>query len=834
MTWTVEVIEVGTVVEVATVVQSVGTDQEALDLEVAARMAGDDAAAAAATALDARLDVVEAFGSVPDADGVTKGKLRLGGDLGGTADDPLVPGLVAVTPLAGLGNTNNHAAIQASVTAGGTTTLKGTHTVRRPVVVPSNARLTATKGTKLQKLPAVSTLLTVNMLPGAFTCTVADPSIVQVGYAVTIWDTTNEGNNGNVTIGVVTNIAGSVITIDTAAWASYLTTRSAKMTTTFPLIANAVGATDSEIDHLILDGQANAEDVLGSFEGSTISLIGAKRFDVHHCRLLNAASDAYSDQGNTRAWDGTAKTVCDNKFHHNTVLTAKQHGVHLGTGLDGGKITDNLIDGAASEGVHYSNTIENTRVAGNTIRNCVRGVASLDAVSPYNTITENEIIGVQTGIEVGAASFCDITDNTLRGCTSRAISVQAGKHNQIKGNTIVLPTGGANGIELQTGSHFNHVVDNAIKGGASAPQAQVYLFGSDNCAVEGNEFADGYRGLMVYDSDGGTAKGNGFENFVQNTIEFEAGATSTDWSMEDNRGVGTYFGLANAPRHVINNMGDNGATSNPALAGDWFGITGQRHNGRRVRWGNRVSMFWSGVGWIEIPAPPAVPTFDPRVFSGLTAWWEADLLTGLVDGSAIDSWYDYSGHARHLAATGTARPLYKTGIINGKPVVRADGVDDILVPAGSIPMSALYSPTDYTYICVLRSIVNNTNAGAAYDNDAAWADSSGWIGLHLKSAGTIHAYDDAASPSVAKTDGTALLVAVRHGSGTVGISKNGGAETTGAQGTSTLTGQFRMFGGQGSANLWNGDVAALLMWNRRLTDTELAEAVGAYRTKYGL
>lgn len=36
------------------------------------------------------------FGTVPDADATTKGKVQLAGDLGGTAAAPTVPGLVTL------------------------------------------------------------------------------------------------------------------------------------------------------------------------------------------------------------------------------------------------------------------------------------------------------------------------------------------------------------------------------------------------------------------------------------------------------------------------------------------------------------------------------------------------------------------------------------------------------------------------------------------------------------------------------------------------------------------------------------------------------------------
>ncbi len=498
----------------------------------------------------------------------------------------------------GLGATNNLAAIQASLNAGGTTTLSGTHTVRAPIVVPTGVRLTGERGAKVQKPAAVATLLTANMTAGQTSCTVTDPTIVSVGDGVTIWDTTNDGNNGNVTIGVVTAKVGSVITIDTPAWAAYQTNRAAKLVTTFPLVRNATGATDAEIDHLIFDGQANSADILGSFEGSTISLIGAKRFNTHDCRLLNAASDAYSDQGNDRAWNGTTKTVADNHFHHNTILTTKQHGVHLGTGLDGGRIAFNIIDGCPNEGVHYSNTIENTLVSGNTIRNCALGVASLDGLSPFNTIFGNTITGGATGIEVGAARNCTIALNILRNQTSRGILISFGTQNIIVGNIIDVLN---NGIELTQGTHRNTITGNILRGG-NVGGAGVSVDRCNDTQIDGNSFDTSYRGLYLYGSNDLVVRGNTFANIATSPIFFEGGQACVDPVLEDNHlGGGTIANLGTwTTRAVVNGMGDNGA-SNPASAGDWNGVTGSKHTGRIVRWSDgteHFSVFVSGVGWI--------------------------------------------------------------------------------------------------------------------------------------------------------------------------------------------------------------------------------------------
>lgn len=71
-------------------------------------------------------------------------------------------------------------------------------------------------------------------------------------------------------------------------------------------------------------------------------------------------------------------------------------------------------------------------------------------------------------------------------------------------------------------------------------------------------------------------------------------------------------------------------------------------------------------------------TFSPSQIPGLGLWLDASAITGLGDGDAISTWNDLSGAGRNATGSGAARPVYKTNIVNSKPVVRFDGVDDVM------------------------------------------------------------------------------------------------------------------------------------------------------------
>src|SRR3990167_1190365 len=69
--------------------------------------------------------------------------------------------------------------------------------------------------------------------------------------------------------------------------------------------------------------------------------------------------------------------------------------------------------------------------------------------------------------------------------------------------------------------------------------------------------------------------------------------------------------------------------------------------------------------------------FDPRRISNLVAWFKADSLLNFNDNDVVGTWLDSSGKGNHATQTTAGnKPLYKTNIQNGKPIVRFDGVDD--------------------------------------------------------------------------------------------------------------------------------------------------------------
>jgi len=91
--------------------------------------------------------------------------------------------------------------------------------------------------------------------------------------------------------------------------------------------------------------------------------------------------------------------------------------------------------------------------------------------------------------------------------------------------------------------------------------------------------------------------------------------------------------------------------------------------------------------------------FNPLSIAGCKLWLRADTITGLNDGQALTTWLDESGLGNNATqATAANKPLYKTNIQNGRPVVRFDGVNDFLLP----PANFIASAAGYTFLVAVK------------------------------------------------------------------------------------------------------------------------------------
>lgn len=223
------------------------------------------------------------------------------------------------------------------------------------------------------------------------------------------------------------------------------------------------------------------------------------------------------------------------------------------------------------------------------------------------------------------------------------------------------------------------------------------------------------------------------------------------------------------------------------------------------------------------PSGAGVTAFDPLTLSP-TLWLKADAITGKNDGDALASWTDSSGNANTVSqGTGANQPLYKTAIVNGKPVVRFDGTNDLLVAA-----TALVTAAPWT-VCM---VINPATASGVWFNgryDFAFLGTSQW--RH-----TTPARADMDSNTTARTNGVFQIVTLVFSAAfTSNFFTNGTAKgsPTSAGDGAAATQTFKLGLSAGGGQL-NGDVAEFLLIPSALSAGNRQSLEGSLGTKYGI
>ena len=77
--------------------------------------------------------------------------------------------------------------------------------------------------------------------------------------------------------------------------------------------------------------------------------------------------------------------------------------------------------------------------------------------------------------------------------------------------------------------------------------------------------------------------------------------------------------------------------------------------------------------------------WSPRFIGNDLAWFhDVDVSGFVLDDGLVEQWEDLSSHARHWVGGSNGKPLKSTDV-QGRDVVRFDGVDDLLMLAGDLP-----------------------------------------------------------------------------------------------------------------------------------------------------
>lgn len=227
------------------------------------------------------------------------------------------------------------------------------------------------------------------------------------------------------------------------------------------------------------------------------------------------------------------------------------------------------------------------------------------------------------------------------------------------------------------------------------------------------------------------------------------------------------------------------------------------------------------------------------VTDGLQLWLKAD--AGVTtDGSNVVSWTDQSPNAHVAGAPDIPNaPTLVAAALNGKPVLRFDGLDDELMIEDSESLSFAEDMTTFFVVkfddfSTFRAVWAKTNTNLPAPTD--------WYAL--PGSGVPRLYRGAGSAAgIGFFDGGVALRTNTYL--TIGFDVAGSQATHYLGSQPTSTGQLNVIAGDSDTPLYigtrgdlftrmKGDIAEIVLYNRALSETERTNVVSYLGTKYGI
>lgn len=206
--------------------------------------------------------------------------------------------------------------------------------------------------------------------------------------------------------------------------------------------------------------------------------------------------------------------------------------------------------------------------------------------------------------------------------------------------------------------------------------------------------------------------------------------------------------------------------------------------------------------------------------SGLAVHYDARTLTGLSDGDKIASCPDLSGNGRDAAQEEEAKqPLYKTGILNDKPVMRFDGEDDFLQATGftleqpnTIFVVGTQSSSGFENFVDGTSVTKRHSVYRGGTNEWGMIAGTGLLGGTADKDPHVHGAVFNGASSDRRVDGVSVA--------------SGDAGATAAEGIN-LGARY-----DGTAGFLSGDLAEVLVFDRLLSAAEIEQVEAYLKSKW--
>jgi len=258
------------------------------------------------------------------------------------------------------------------------------------------------------------------------------------------------------------------------------------------------------------------------------------------------------------------------------------------------------------------------------------------------------------------------------------------------------------------------------------------------------------------------------------------------------------------------------------------------------------AIYWTETGWgegLDFPGKNWATYFTYTVQQlpeyGLVLWLDANAITGLSDGAKVNQWNDLSGESNHATQTTEAnKPTYKVTILNNKPVVRFDGLNDHLIIdtllAGGTSSRTIFivAKSDVTAnkaIFILNGDRTGTATARFYDITPEI-----WVRVGSGNQQFNESFPAGYKILTISNDVNAKVNEIYgwlDGSPLTVKGNTSGATALNILGTRSSIGTIL---NDITTYAWKGDIAEILVYERILTDSEREMVESYFSTKYGL